>query len=61
MNVTPNSHASRAASQPTPMVLTNAELLREAEALTLRIARSPLPLRDVSIVQALVARLRSAT
>lgn len=61
MNVAPNSHASRAASQPTPMVLTNSELLREAEALALRIARSSLPMRDVSLVQALAARLRSAT
>jgi hypothetical protein len=52
--------AQQAAAQRTPMVLTNGELLREADALALRIARSSLPMRDVALVQALAARLRSA-
>jgi hypothetical protein len=37
-------HAIAAAKQPTPLVLTNSELLREAEALAMRIARSNLPI-----------------
>jgi hypothetical protein len=35
-----SEHAQRAATQPAPMVLTNSELLREADDLALRIARS---------------------
>lgn len=45
---------------PSPMVLTNAELIREADALALRLAHSPLPLRDAELVMALAARLKGA-
>jgi hypothetical protein len=61
MSVAAPTYAQLAAKQPTPMVLTNRELLSEADALAMRIAHSNLPMRDVSIVQALAARLRSAT
>lgn len=60
MNAGASTYAARAAAAPSPLVLTNAELLREADELALRIARSTLPVRDVRVVQALAARLKGA-